>query len=80
MERELISNLETLKEFRTIWLGNKLRICSDHKNLTGNNFNTDRVLIWRLILEEYGWYIESIKGEKNILAYALSRLSLNGNE
>ena len=30
-------------------------------------FNTNIVLIWRLILEEYGKYIEYIKDEKNIV-------------
>ena len=34
-------------------------------------FNTDRVLIWRLIIEEYGPYIEYIKGENKIFADAL---------
>ena len=53
-EIQLISIVETLKEFRTILLGQKLRIYTDHQNLTCNNFNTDIVLIWRLILEEYG--------------------------
>ena len=51
IDRELLSIVETLKEFRTILLGQKLRIYTDHKNLTCNNFNTNRVLIWRLILE-----------------------------
>ena len=43
-----------MKDFRTILPGQKLRIYTDHQNLTCNNFNTDIVLIWRLILEEYG--------------------------
>ena len=41
-------------------------------------FNTDRVLRWRLILEDYGPYMECIKGEKIMVANALSILSLNG--
>ena len=44
------------------------------------NFNTDRVLRWRLILEEYGPDIEYIPGEKKIVADVLSRLSKNGNQ
>ena len=45
-----------------------------------NNFNTDRVLWWRIILEEYGPDIEYIQGANNIAAYALSRLPNNGNQ
>ena len=61
-------------------LGQKLRIYTDHKNLTCKNFNTDVVLRWRLILEEYGPDIEYIKGEKNIVTYGLPRLYLNWNK
>ena len=45
-----------------------------------NNFNTDRVLWWRIILEEYGPDIKYIQGANNIAAYALSRLPNNGNQ
>ena len=44
------------------------------------NVNTSRVLRWMPILREYGPYIEYIKGEKNIVADGLSRLTLNGNQ
>ena len=43
-ERELLSIVETLKGFRTILLGQKLRIYTDNKNLTCKIFNTDGVL------------------------------------
>ena len=75
-ERELLSIVETLKEFRNILLGQQIVVHTDHKNLTCKNFNTERVMRWRLILEEYGPELRYIKGEDNIVADALSRLDL----
>ena len=63
-----------------ILLGQQLKICTDHKNLTCKKFNTDRVLRWKLILEEYGPDIEYIPGEKDIAADTLSRLPSNRNQ
>ena len=76
-ERELLSIVETLKEFRNILLGQKIIVYTDHKNLTYTNFNTERVMRWRLILEEYGPELHYVKGEHNIVADALSRLNLH---
>ncbi len=75
-ERELLSIVETLKEFRTILLGHRVIVHTDHKNLVCKNFNTERVMRWRLILEEYGPELNYIKGENNIVADALSRLEM----
>ena len=47
---------------------------TDHKNLIYNDLQTDRVLRWRLLLEEYGVDIEYIKEETNMIVDALSRL------
>ena len=71
-EKELLSIVETLKEFRNILLGQKIVVHTDHKNLTCKNFNTARVMRWRLILEEYGPELRYTKGENNIVADALS--------
>ena len=79
-EKYLLNIVKTLKEFRTILLGQGLKIYTDHKNLTLKNFNTDRVLLRRLILEEYSPDIEYIQGEKNMAADALSRLPSNVNQ
>ena len=54
-------------------------IYADNKNLICDIFNTGKGVRWRLILENYGPEIEYIKGEKNIVAEALSRLTLNRN-
>ena len=39
-------------------------------------FNTERVMRWRLIIEECGPKLTHIKGENNIVADALSRMRL----
>ena len=57
IERELLSTVETLNEFRTILLGQILMIHTDHKNHMCKIFNTSIVLRCRLIFEEYGIYI-----------------------
>ena len=72
--------IEDLKQFRTILLGKILRIYTDHKKITCDFLNTDRVLRWRLILEEYAPEIEYIQCDKNKVADAISRLAINGNQ
>lgn len=77
IELELLSIVETLKEFHTILYGHSIVVYTDHKNLTFDNFNTDRVKRWRLIVESYGPEIRyTIKGEHNVFADALSRLPI----
>ena len=52
-EIELLSVLESLKYCRTIILGHRIIVYTYHKNLKFDNFTTERVLRWRLMLEEY---------------------------
>ena len=72
----MLSIVETLKEFRNILLGHHIKVYTDHKNLTFVNFNTERVMRWRLIIKEYLPKLLYVKGETNIVADALSRLDL----
>ena len=51
-------------------------VYTDHKNLTYKNFNTECIMQWWLLIEEFGPIIKYIKGPKNIVADALSRLDL----
>ena len=60
----MISIVETLKEFRIILLGQRLKIYNDHKNLTYKNSNTDRRLWWIVIIEEDSPDNEYIAGAK----------------
>ena len=73
-EQELLSIVETLKEYRNILLGYKLIVHTDHKNLLYKKMSTDRLIRWRLLLEEYDVEFRHIAGEKNVVADALSRL------
>ena len=72
--------METLKEFRNIILGHLIIVYTDHKNLTYRFFNTERVMRWRLILEEFGPELKYIKGENNFVADALSCLEKSPNQ
>ena len=75
-ECELLSIVKTLKEFKNILLGQQIMVYTDHKNLTYKNFNTEHIMQWCLLIEEFGPIIEYIKGPKNVVANPLSRLDL----
>jgi hypothetical protein len=77
--RELLSAIETCKEYKNILLGYPIIVFTDHKNNTFNGLKgSDLVLptCWLLLLEEYGVTFEYFPGKKYVavIADALSRL------
>lgn len=75
-EQELLSIVETLKEFRNILLGQQVIVHTDHKNILYGNLTNDRIIRWRLLLEEFAPEYRHIAGEKNVVADALSRVHM----
>ena len=75
-EKELLSLVETLKSFENILMGQNLTVHTDHLNLLYKKLASARLIRWRMLLEEFGPTVEHIKGEKNVVADALSCLDL----
>jgi len=78
--RALLSVVETLKEHRNTLLGQQIEVFTDHKNLVHKHFNAERVVRWRLLLEEFGPKLTHVKGANDIVADALSRLEMTEEE
>ena len=76
VEKELLSIVETFKEFCTVLLGASIQVHTDRKNLTHRltEFTTQLVLWWRVLLEEFNPTFLYKSGPSNILANALSRI------
>ena len=72
----MLAIVETLNEFQNALLGHDMTAHTDHKNLTYKAFNTQRVMRWRLVIEEFSPSLAYVKGENNPVADALSRLHL----
>jgi len=73
---ELLSIVETLKEFKGMLWGQQIKVFTDHANLMQDalGLTSDRVYQWRLLLEEYGPKIVYIKGIHNTVADTVSQL------
>ena len=79
MERELLAIVEKLKEYCNIIQGQSIRVYTDHKNLTCSNFNTQRVIWWRMVIEDFGPEIVYIPGPANVVVDVIRRLDTTNN-
>ena len=73
---ELLAIVETLKEFKGMLWGQRIKVFTDHTNLIqdAHGLTSDRVYWWRLLFEGFGPKIMHIKGIHNTVADAISRL------
>ena len=55
-------------------MGAKLTVYTNHRNLTFKTMNPQRVLRWKIFLEDFGPEFRYIEGKKNVLADCFSRL------
>jgi hypothetical protein len=76
IEKEMLSIVETLKHYHSMLLGADISVFTDHKNLAYalTQFQTQRVMRWRLALEEFNPKISFKHGAENVIADALSRV------
>lgn len=83
IEKELLAIVWAVKHFRPYLYGRTFKILTDHKPLI-YLFNmkdpSSRLMKFRLILEEYDFSVEYIKGTDNVVADTLSRLVLTSDE
>ena len=64
MEKELLLKVETAIYHRGILFGFNVRFHSDHKNLSFENFKSERVRRWRLLLEEFNFEFQYTPGKR----------------
>ena len=75
LAQEILAIVECLKQFRGILFGYEINIFLDHKNLVNaaTLSESQRLIHWRLIIEEFGTNIQHIAGVYNIVTDALIR-------
>jgi transposase InsO family protein len=73
---EALSVTETFEEYRSMLYGADIVVRTDHKNLVQRNLKSQRLLHWRLLLEEFSPTFEYLPGPTNTVADALSRLPM----
>ncbi|RDX62172.1 Retrovirus-related Pol polyprotein from transposon 17.6, partial [Mucuna pruriens] len=77
IEKELLAIVFALDKFRSYLLGSKIVVFSDHAALRFllKKLDAKPILIqWMLLLQEFNIEIRDKKGDKNLVAYHLSKI------
>ena len=69
----MLSLVEGVKAFEGVIKGFDLTLHTDHLNILYNKASTQRIIRWRLLLEEYHPKVAHVKGVDNDAADCLSR-------
>ena len=74
-DKEIILVVECLKQFRGIFFGYEINVFSYHNNLVyaATLSESQRAILWRLIIVEFGPNIQHIYGVDNIVSDTISR-------
>ncbi|KAF9758300.1 Transposon Ty3-G Gag-Pol polyprotein, partial [Nosema granulosis] len=81
MEKELLAIIKALQHFKNIVFNSQINIKTDHSNITFLKDSTNsRVQRWRLLLEEFNYSLEYIKGATNTVADHFSRCLILGEK
>ena len=75
-DKEALSIVEVLTVFRSMLLGADITVKTDHMNLTRDNITSQRLLNWRLLIEEFAPTLEYVQGDNNVGGDMLSRYPL----
>ena len=74
IDKEALSILETLTEFHSLLWGSAIRIFTDHMNLIYQNIKSQRILNWRMIIEEFAPKFHYKPGVNNIVGNRANKL------
>ena len=75
-EKELLGIVEGFKAFEGILRGTEVTVHTDHMNLLYKSLPSQRMVRWRLLLEEFHPQFKHVAGVDNDAADALSRLDM----
>jgi hypothetical protein len=74
-EKECYAIFLSFEKFKHLIQHIKFTLRTDHKNLTYLNLaGSDKVMRWKLLIQQYNFDIEHIPGKDNIVADCMSRL------